>query len=93
MTHAIPLKEICQEARLLFALLDAVDSEDLIAGMPCQTRWRALKARINSGASHYENEADESYELLVEIGSSGAISGTWIEKRWLTTSARIQGGN
>ncbi len=92
MTDLISSGQLKQEARLLFALLDAVDSERLIVGAQNQTRWTALKARINSGAS-YENEAHESYELLTALSDFGSIGGTWMESRWRTIDARMRGGD
>lgn len=69
-------------------LVDAVDCEGLIAASSFQSRWRVVKARIESGAS-CEEEAENLYELLSEIESSGAIRSTWVEKRWRTAAQRI----
>lgn len=91
MIHSISADQIHQEGRLLFALLDAIENEHLISGTPFQTRWRAIKARIDSGGD-YEMEAEESFELLTEIEHSGAIRDTWMEQRWQATDARIQDG-
>jgi len=81
-------QEMAEEGRLLFALVDAVDCEGLIAATSFQSRWRVVKARIASGAS-CEEEAENLYELLAEIESSGAIRSTWVEKRWRTAAQRI----
>jgi hypothetical protein len=92
MTRKITAQEIRQEGRLLFALLDAINAENLISGTDFQSRWRALKTRVDSGAA-YEAEAEELYDLLVEIARTRAIDGTWIEKRWRSADARIRGDN
>ncbi len=88
MMHAMASREMAEEARLLFTLVDAVDCEGLIAATSFQSRWRVVKARIESGAS-CEEEAENLYELLSEIESSGAIRSTWVEKRWRTAAQRI----
>jgi len=82
-------REIRQESRLLFALLDAIDTEDLISDANLQSRWKALKSRVDRGAD-YEAEAEESYALLVELSRTCAIRGTWMESRWLAADARIR---
>ena len=92
MTREIDAREIWQEGRLLFALLDAIDAEGLISDTPFQSRWRVLKTRVDGGAT-YEAEAEDSYELLVEIARTGAISRTWMEQRWLAAEARIRDCN
>lgn len=91
MTDSICSGQIRQEARLLFTLLDAIDSEGLLMADQNQTRWSALKARVNSGAT-CEEESDELYAVITELAHSGAIRGTWMERRWLTTEVRIRGG-
>ncbi len=91
MTREIEAQDVRQEARLLFALLDAIDSECLISDSGVQSRWRALKARVNGGSS-YEAEAEDSYELLVKIARTARIRGTWMETRWLATEGRIRSG-
>ena len=92
MTREIDAQEIWQEGRLLFALLDAIDAEGLISDLPLRSRWRMLKARVEGGAT-YEAEAEESYELLVEIARTGAINRTWMEQRWFAAEARIRDCN
>ena len=91
MTDMISIGQLRQEGRLLFALLDAIDSDDLIVGTQNQMRWKALKTRVNSGAS-YEDESIESYELLSDLALSRSLKGTWMESRWRTTDARIRAG-
>ncbi len=91
MTDTISYGQLRQESRLLFALLDAVASEGRIIGTENQTRWLALKSRINTGAT-YDEESAESYELLADLAHAGALRGTWIESRWLTIEARIRAG-
>jgi hypothetical protein len=92
MTDTISYGQLRQESRLLFALLDAVASEGRMIGTEHQTRWQALKSRVNTGAS-FEEESPESYELLADLAHTGALHGTWIESRWLTLAARLQAGD
>ena len=89
MTRAISYKQIRHEARLLFTLLDARDSDGRMTGTPFHSPWRDLKSHLNSGAS-YEAEAEKFYELLDQIARSGATRGTWMEQRWLATESRIR---
>lgn len=89
MIDSISSEQLRQESRLVFAMLDAIYSEGLIIGTENQTRWMALKGRVNTGAS-YDDVSFESYELLTEVAHSGAIKGTWMENRWLTIDARIR---
>ena len=88
MTRLTSPGEFCDDARLLFTLLDAIDSDGIMAGTPFAARWSAVKARIDAGGA-YEAESENFYELLVAIDGAGLIGGTWMENRWHTTVARI----
>ena len=88
MTRLTSPGKSCDDARLLFTLLDAIESDGRMVGTPFLAPWSAVKARINSGGA-YEAESENFYELLVAIDGAGLISGTWMENRWHTTVARI----
>lgn len=75
------------EARVVFTLIDAADSAQLI-GAEARERWLAAKTRLVAGAS-YEAEADVLHPLTVEVESSRVLAGTWIEERWRAVSSRV----
>jgi len=72
--------------------MDAIDSENLIAGTSLQSRWQEIKARVNARGA-YEEEAEKIHSLLSELDQSVAISGTWMEKRWRAAEMRIYAGS
>lgn len=92
MTCTLPADQIRQEGRLLFALLDAIDADGMMAATPNDGRWKEAKKRI-AQSGDYPHDARLFYEMLAEIHSSGALAGTWIEPRWLTVKGRIAGAN
>jgi hypothetical protein len=88
MTCEVDVRAIRKEAPLLFSLLDAIDSEQLLQGTGYLARWMALRERINAGVEN-EAESEDLFELLQEVGSTNAIRGTWIEHRWLSAKKRV----
>lgn len=88
----MPDNRVRLEGRLLFALLDAVQDNGMMANAATEGRWRETKKRITRSGD-YRNEAADLYELLAEVHSSGALAGTWMESRWLTVKDRLAGPN
>lgn len=80
-------RRVQTEGKLLYTLLDAADDAGLLDGVP-GTRWQETKTRVICGAT-YEAEAAAFYELLAELSTTGALSGSWIESRWRTLAARV----
>jgi hypothetical protein len=81
-------RRIQSEGRLLYTLLDAADAAGLLTAA-IAARWRDTKTRIICGAP-YEAEAGALHELLAELATAGALTGSWIEARWRTLAARIE---
>jgi len=79
---------IQSEGRLLYTLLDAADDAGLLTGATA-AYWREAKTRVICGAS-YESEAGALHELLNELATKGALTGSWIEARWRTLTARVE---
>ena len=79
------------EARLLFALLDAV-ADDRRFPAPLEPRWRELKRRLDAGAS-FESEGAALFALLVELRAQGRLNGSWLDARSREVEARIAGRN
>lgn len=75
------------EARLLFTLLDAAESANLIADAGAKESWREIKTRLNGGGS-YKNEAENMFDCLYALEASAAFVGTWIEERWQVIQSR-----
>jgi len=81
-------RRIQSEGRLLYTLLDAAEDARLLDGATT-ARWREAKTRIICGAP-YEGEAGALHELLDELATKGALTGSWIEARWRTLAARVE---
>jgi hypothetical protein len=79
MTHA-------EQARLLYALLDAAEDENRLVDPGVAERWLALKARFENAHSERHYSALEA--LFDELDRSGALVGTWIQARWLGAKTR-----
>lgn len=88
MSTTISLSRVREEARLLFALVDAIACDGRITGSAEASQWQSLQRRVNSGSS-YESEGPALLDLLIALERSGAIAETWMEKRWRATAARL----
>ena len=82
------MQKIQREARLMFSLLDAFESDQPTVSAPVLSRWREAKNRINA-SGNYEAEAALFHEILTEFDSAGAFDGTWIKLRWQAAQSRI----
>ena len=78
---------IAEDAKVLYALLDAAQAEALLRTDDLLARWHELKRRVDR--SGYEPETEALFNLLVAVDRSGALGGTWIRTRWLTIRHRI----
>lgn len=87
MHTSVSIREIQDQARLLFTLLDAVDCD---GRMPAalSDRWREARARV-SRTQDYRAEGVVFWDLLTEIEASQALSGSWIEQRWRMLGERL----
>lgn len=81
-------RRIQSEGRLLYTLVDAANDAGLLTSATAE-RWREARTRIICGAS-YEGEAVALHELLDELATKGALTGSWIEARWRTLATRVE---
>lgn len=79
---------IQSEGRLLYALLDAAEESGRLSGTTCD-RWHQTRERIRGGTP-FETEAAALHGVMTDLAASGAISHTWIEKRWSGISSRLR---
>jgi hypothetical protein len=73
----------CQDARLLFTLLDAVDDLGALRG---NSRWTETKLRLAD--VNFEREGLLLLTLLTELDRPGRLGGTWIQEHWRALELR-----
>jgi hypothetical protein len=73
---------------LLYALLDAAESNGMLSSPSLGTRWREARERI-ALSRDFEGEEALFRALLAELESSGALTGTWIGQRWFSVKGRM----
>jgi hypothetical protein len=78
---------IAEDAKVLYALLDAAEAAGLLAGDDILTCWRDLKQRVDR--SGYEPETEGLFNLLKAIDAAGLLGGSWIRLRWQSIRHRI----
>jgi hypothetical protein len=78
-----------EDARLLFALLDAADDDGLLRGFAGEARWREVKGR--GPTLRYQQEGNLFWELLDELDRAGKLDRTWMHERWRTLKTRTTG--
>ena len=79
-----------EEARFLYSLLDAAESENRICDPILAKKWLALKS--HGDLAYCETSHDSLIELLGDLNRTGALVGTWIEAHWLAAKTRNKGG-
>ena len=68
-----------EEAKVLFALLDAAKAQGLCRGTSVETRWDEARNRLlRTGC---EEEGGLMWDLLAELEDMGVLTG-WIFERW-----------
>ena len=75
-----------EQARLLYALLDAAEDENRLLDPPLAERWLAVKARFDNARSEQHYEALET--VFDELDRTGVLVGTWIQARWFAAKIR-----
>lgn len=74
-----------EEARLLYALLDAADEEQRIVDSSSLEKWLALKLRYNRAKAARTHAA--LLALFADLERRELFTGTWIEFRWRKAKA------
>jgi hypothetical protein len=87
MTATPTTPELTEEARLLYVLLDAVETVQPIKDPGLLRRTDEIKRRVGSNA--IEPQAHAMFSLMEELDRSGAIEGTWIAGRWQALKKRV----
>ena len=85
VTHA----DLESKGRLLFVLLESVHDSGLNLDSELEQQWFKLRREVVA-TDAYESNAAESYELLNQISSTGALRDTWIERRYQDVQRQLQ---
>ena len=78
---------IAEDAKVLYALLDAADAATLLRSQELLDRWHEVKQRVDR--SGYEPETECLFNLLVDADRAGLLDNSWVRSRWLTIRHRI----
>lgn len=78
---------IAEDAKVLYALLDAADAATLLRSQTFIDRWRDVKSRVDR--SGYEAETENLFNLLVNVDQAGLLDNSWVRARWLPIRHRI----
>ena len=89
MTLPEDCRDIRREGRVLFALLQALAEENLLAGSAGEDAWGGIVRRIQDHA-HHEAEAEACYELLLLLEQEGRLGAPWVQSRWRAVRERIE---
>ena len=77
-----------EDARLLYALLDAAEDDGLMAGFAEAGRWRDVKRR--AATVRFQQEGRLFWTLLSALERTGKLDSTWILARWISVKNRVQ---
>lgn len=78
---------IAEDAKVLYALLDAAEAATLLRSPTILERWHEVKKRVDR--SGYEIETEHLFNLLVDADRLGLLGNSWVRARWLPIRHRI----